>query len=197
MEKMKNDQKWIQISFFILLLVCSTVKKEKPLPNCHCTTNIAQQFSLFFASKIEKLRTDIPTQIHVHNPTRSTTVISMHHFERVSGDLFSRILRKSPSKSCSFNAIPTYPLKDSWDITLPYITELFNISLADQFKKAIIRPFLKKPHLDPEDYSNYRPVANLLFLSKTLERIVANQLNNYFLQNDLFPSFQSAYRSIP
>lgn len=74
-------------------------------------------------------------------------------------------------------------------------SELFNISLADQFKKAIIRPFLKKPHLDPEDYSNYRPVANLSFLSKILERIVANQLNNYFVQNDLFPSFQSAYRS--
>lgn len=119
----------------------------------------------------------------------------MHHFERVSGHLVSRILRKSPSKSCSFNAIPTNPLKDSWDITLSYITELFNISLADQFKKAIIRPFLKKPHLDPEDYSNYRPIANLSFLSKTLERIVANQLNNYFVQNDRFPSFQSAYRS--
>lgn len=119
----------------------------------------------------------------------------MHHFERVSGDLVSRKLRKSPSKSFSFNAIPTNPLKDSWDITLPYITKSFNISLADQFKKAIIRPFLKKPHLDPEDCSNYRPIANISFLSKILERIVANQLNNYFVQNNLFPSFQSAYRS--
>lgn len=136
---MENDPKWIQISFFILLMVCSTVKKEKPLPACDCTTKITQQFSVFFASKIEKLRTDIPTQIHVHNPTRSTTVISMHHFERVSGDLVSRILRKSPLKSCSFD-----PLKDSWDITLPYIIELFNISLADQFKKAIYSPITKE-----------------------------------------------------
>ena len=39
------------------------VKKEKPLPTCDSTTKIAQQFSLFFASKIEKLRADIPTQV--------------------------------------------------------------------------------------------------------------------------------------
>ena len=162
------------------------VKKEKPLPTCDSTTKIAQQFSLFFASKIEKLRADIPTQVHVHNPTRSTTVISMHHFEHVSEDLVSRILRKSPSKSCSLDAIPTNLLKDSSDIILPYITELFNISLVsgvfpDQFKKAIIRPSLKKPHLDPEDYSNYRPIANLSFLSKTLKRIMANPGRGYSL----------------
>lgn len=115
-------------------------RQERELsPTCDCTTNIAQQFSLFFASKIEKLRTDIPTQIHVHNPTRSTTVISMQHFERVSGDLVSRILRKSPTKSCSFD-----PRKESWDITLPYIIGLFNISLADQFKKAIYSPITKE-----------------------------------------------------
>ena len=124
----------------------------------------------------------------------------MHHFEHVSEDLVSRKLRKSPSKSCSLDAIPTNRLKDSSDIILPYIRELFNISLVsgvfpDQFKKAITRPSLKKPHLDPEDYSNYRPIANLSFLSKPLERIVANQLNTYLVQNDLFESFQSAYRS--
>ena len=117
--------------------------------------------------------------VHVHNPTRSTTVISIHHFEHVSEDLVSRILRKSPSKSCSLDAIPTNLLKDSTNIILPNITKLFNISLVsgvfpDQFKKAIIRPSLKKPHLDPEDYSNYRPIANLSFLSKTLEWIVVN-----------------------
>ena len=90
-----------QLGSYYLIDGLFHVKKEKPLPTCDCTTNIAQQFSLFFASKIEKPRADIPTQVHVHNPTRSTTVISMHHFEHVSEDLVSRILRKSPSKSCS------------------------------------------------------------------------------------------------
>lgn len=41
---------------------------------------------------------------------------------------------------------------------------------------------------------NYRPVSNLPFLSKLLERIVADQLNEFLLSNCLLPVFQSAYR---
>ena len=55
-------------------------------------------------------------------------------------------------------------------------------------------PRLKKPTLDPELHSNYRPVSNLPFLSKVLERLVAGQLNMYLSQNGLFAKRQSAYR---
>ena len=41
---------------------------------------------------------------------------------------------------------------------------------------------------------NYRPVSNLSFLSKLIERIVAVQLTEHFMQNELFDKFQSAYR---
>jgi len=40
----------------------------------------------------------------------------------------------------------------------------------------------------------YRPVSNLSFMSKLIERVVANQLNEYLSANDLSPRFQSAYR---
>ena len=42
--------------------------------------------------------------------------------------------------------------------------------------------------------ANYRPIANLMFLSKVLERIVANQLKGYLQEFQLFPPTQSAYR---
>ena len=42
--------------------------------------------------------------------------------------------------------------------------------------------------------SNYRPISNLSFLSKLLERCVNEQINNYLSMNNLLPAVQSAYR---
>ena len=42
---------------------------------------------------------------------------------------------------------------------------------------------------------NYRPVSNLSFLSKILEKVVLRQLSNHLLTNNLFYSHQSAYRA--
>ncbi len=63
------------------------------------------------------------------------------------------------------------------------------------FKQAQICPLLKKNNLDKELLLNYMPVSNLPFVSKILERVVAQQLDiKYFLDNDLLDSHQSAYR---
>ena len=42
--------------------------------------------------------------------------------------------------------------------------------------------------------SNYHPVSNLQFLSKVLERCVVNQFTAHCDANNLFPSYQLAYR---
>jgi len=44
-------------------------------------------------------------------------------------------------------------------------------------KQATVTPQLKRPGLDAADIANYRPVSNLSFLSKTVNRLVAEQLN--------------------
>ena len=53
---------------------------------------------------------------------------------------------------------------------------------------------IKKSGLDPETLSNYRPVSNLPFLSKILEKAVAEQLVAHLDANNLQVKFQSAYR---
>jgi len=58
-----------------------------------------------------------------------------------------------------------------------------------------VRPLLKKPGLDENVLKNYRPVSNLSFLSKCIERIVVAQLNEYLSSHDLFAKCQSAYRA--
>ena len=62
-----------------------------------------------------------------------------------------------------------------------------------QFKQAIVTPFLMKPGLDSNDMKNFRPVSNLSFISKILEKVVLIQLKNHLSGNNL-KIFQSAYR---
>ena len=61
-------------------------------------------------------------------------------------------------------------------------------------KAAIITPLLKKMRLDKNDRKNYRPVSNLKFISKLLERVVCSQMSNFLEENDALPSTQSAYK---
>jgi hypothetical protein len=42
--------------------------------------------------------------------------------------------------------------------------------------------------------NNFRPVSNVSFMSKIIERAVAIQLTGYLAANDLLPRYQSAYR---
>ena len=78
------------------------------------------------------------------------------------------------------------------------ITKIINISLtqgifAEEWKTAILHPFLKKlmSELIP---SNYRPVSNLSFLSKLLEKCALQQFNNHCISIKLLPNYQLAYR---
>ena len=61
-------------------------------------------------------------------------------------------------------------------------------------KTSLVRPKLKKPDLKPDLLANYRPIANIPFLSKVLEKSAAIQVHNYLNDNDLFPALQSTYR---
>ena len=52
----------------------------------------------------------------------------------------------------------------------------------------------KKSSLDKEVFKNFRPVSNLNFVSKILERVVAVQLQTHLDEASLMTAFQLAYR---
>ncbi|TWW71215.1 putative RNA-directed DNA polymerase from transposon X-element [Takifugu flavidus] len=59
----------------------------------------------------------------------------------------------------------------------------------------VIKPLLKKPSLDPDVLANYRPISNLPFISKVLEKVVVTQLLEHLQRNSLFEMFQSGFRA--
>ena len=62
------------------------------------------------------------------------------------------------------------------------------------FKTALVKPLLKKSNLDPNIFNNYRPVSNLPFLSKILEKLVFNQVNDFLIANNILEKYQSGFR---
>ena len=94
---------------------------------------------------------------------------------------------------------PTSVLREFLDLLTPHITSIVNAFLTQgrlptSQKHAIVTPRLKKPSLDPSDAANFRPISNLSFLSKVIEKAVVRQLHDYLTDHDLLPMLQSAYR---
>jgi hypothetical protein len=158
----------------------------------------ADGFANAFREKIESVRKSTETAPH---PTFDGPgcLSNLLEFNSVSPYMVVRLIREAPNKTCELDPAPTWLIKQFSADLSPYITMIINASFrAGSFptsqKRACITPVLKKSTLDPHDYGNYRPISNLTFLSKLLERCVNKQLNEYLDTNNLLPDNQSAYR---
>ena len=108
------------------------------------------------------------------------------------------ILNSAPM-SCELDPIPFKLLIEFLDSILPSLIDLFNSSHASGifpqcFKSALVTPILKKRCLDHNDLNNYRPVSNLCFIAKILEKLVLSQVSSYLNSHNLYNTCQSAYR---
>uniref|UniRef100_A0A3B3IBG4 Reverse transcriptase domain-containing protein n=1 Tax=Oryzias latipes TaxID=8090 RepID=A0A3B3IBG4_ORYLA len=118
--------------------------------------------------------------------------------------LFSTIAKLTRSQSSVEPHVPVscscFSLsKETYPLISDSILTMINASLEtgyvpQSFKYAVVKPLLKKPSLDPSILANYRPISNLPFISKILERVVVKQLNCHLQDNSHFEDFQSGFR---
>ena len=162
-------------------------------------SELADLFSHFFIQKISDIRDSIP---NADDPTPPFSLpgCSFTNFSPVTEAEIIRLIASSPSKCCELDPLPTELVKANKIELAPAICSIINKSLADgvfpaPYKTALVRPLLKKQSLDPETLKHYRPVSNLSFISKIMEKVVASQISAYLSENGLLEAQQSAYRS--
>ena len=125
--------------------------------------------------------------------------LTFDSFRSYDVDEVRKIIATTASKSSCLDPIPTYILKQFISELTPYITEMCNRSLRDGWlpvsqQHAIITPIIKKEGLSAEDLKSYRPISNLTYISKLVERLVSLQLTSFLEQHGLLPSSQSGFR---
>lgn len=173
--------------------------KEKSLPSQHSDEELPDVFAKYFHDKIAKFRYELD-KFNIACNFDVFEGVSIESFKEISEETVKEIIMKSPSKYCDLDPIPTFLVTSCIDDLLPSITKIINISLQSgsvpaSFKTALVTPLLKKPSLDANVLKNYRPVSNLSFISKILEKAILQQLLQHLKINCLFEPFQSAYRS--
>src|SRR5678816_3480631 len=148
-------------------------------------------------AKIDRLRA---STADAPSPTFSSTSAVFDSFRPISESDLRLVLKSADLKSCELDPLPPFVISDILDDLAPFLVYLFNRSLAEgcippSQKRALVFPSLKKPNLDTNLCQNYRPISNLSFLSKTLERLVSLQLLPYLEQSGLLPPNQSGFRA--
>jgi len=104
--------------------------------------------------------------------------------------------------------MPKWLVKDCPDVLISATTNIVNKSLTIDMIIDNVFPKIPFSHescpcktinnnhsLDYYIVNNYRPVSNLLFLYKVIERAVVFHLNKYLINNNLDESQQSTYKS--
>ena len=165
-------------------------------------------FSDYFINKIVTIRTKLQS-INSQSPPLSLIQLNdwepefrgekLTAFTPTNEEEIRRMIMAAPSKSCELDPTPTSIIKGGLDEIAPLATKLVNASLSgacvpDKLKHAIVRPLLKKQHLNNDTLKNYRPVSNLPFVSKIIEKVVSLPLGDHIQSNNLADPLQSAYR---
>ena len=128
----------------------------------------------------------------------SEIIAPMTAFNSVNPEAMEKLILQSTPKYCELDPIPSPLIKACAKEFSPIISRIVNLSVQNGYvppiyKTAIVRPLHKKPSL-PHTISNYRPVSNLPYISKIIEKVVGLQMVEHSALNNLTEKFQSAYK---
>ena len=157
--------------------------QESTLPDHSNEKQLCNDFVNFFTDKVRKIKSSISVQAEKLGPSQTVSALpeacasKLGELTPTSVDELRAIIKTAAPKSCSLDTLPTELLKDDLETHLPILTELVNSSLTSghfpsALKHGVVRPLIKKANLDHNQMKNYRPVTNLSFVNKILEKVV-------------------------
>ena len=174
-----------------------------PLPSSENDEKLANDMTQFFSEKIAKIRNQLPTPSPNHNlvsdPSTLSDVSELQTFSLINEDDMRKLLGQMKKKVNIFDPVPISLVMSNSQFFIPLLTDLVNKSLQngifpDDLKHALVSPVYKTKHDDTEDLKGYRPVSNLPFLSKLIEKAALFQIQEHLDRNNINPKSQSAYQ---
>jgi hypothetical protein len=176
-------------------------KVEQKLPQSQSDCILAEKFIEFFPQKVQKICESLPiTWQHISSVAINDSYHPLSLFLPATEFEIKKIMQSAPRKSDIIDPMPTWLLLQYIDVLLPAITVMVNCALLygmpSPCKVSIIRPLLKKKGADIDCFDNYRPVSNLPYIAKVIERVISCRLTQHMEVNGLMDPHQSAYRKM-
>ena len=188
-------------------LLTGTVASAKHHSNQCLDSDLANSFNTYFITKVHTIRkasSDEKRCEAVENREFYADIEfsgdRLDCFSSTSVDEVKTLVLHMRSKTCDLDPLPTWMLKECLPDLISIITRIINLSfledtVPDCFKRAVVTPLLKKPNLEEDHMQNYRPISQLPFVSKVIEKVVSNRIVDHLVQHELYDNNQSAYRA--
>lgn len=163
------------------------------------SVSLCEDFANYFNDKIFQIKSLLPSS--AYSPLDVPLCYSTWSvFEPITLDSLESIFAGLKPTSCPQDVIPTSFLKQVFTTIGPDLLTVINKCLSagvvpDSLKHASVSPLLKKSNLNPSILSNFRPISNLPFISKILEKVVLNQLLPFLNDNNIHEKFQSGFKA--
>ena len=165
-------------------------------------SQLAEDFNNFYIEKVVQTREAIKSVHQTSQPSapvvNSQNMYELHDFHPATQKEISDIISDMTIKTFPADPVPALLLKEIIKDLIPHILIIVNASLLtgsiEGLKESIITPILKKHNLDADLLKNYRPISNIEFLSKIIEKVVLVRLNEHMDQNNLHTPEQFGYK---
>ena len=194
---------WDTLKDILNKMKCKSVYPKMFLLNGSQITNmssITNKFNEYFTSVGSRLANEIDTSDkHPFNSYLRTPPINTFQFTFCTCDNIMKYINNlKPKCSAGHDGISFKLLKDIAQIIAPTRTIIINQSLytgnfPEKLKIAKVTPLFK--HGDKNLMENYHPISLLASISKIFERVVFNQIYQYFVENNLLFDGQYGFRN--
>ena len=107
------------------------------------------------------------------------------------------LLNMSTNKATGMDSLSIKLVKLSAPLITHAMTVIFNKSIVSgtfpcEWKISKVTPVYKTG--PREDMNNYRPISVISIIAKTMEKLIYNQLYEYFIKNDMLTNSQHGFR---
>ena len=137
-----------------------------------------------------------------HTPSQAPLIgddpqIPFKLYDMTEQEVLKIIKEINISKSSGRDNVSSFIIKESFQILIPEVTYMFNLSVRTSifpkaWKKALVIPIPKTGNLT--NVKNYRPISLLPLPGKILEKLVHKQLSGYLESESLLSSAQHGFR---